>query len=231
MRHDVRDVQKERSIFVFLDERDREIGEPPRETALVRILLDDPRILDPWQGRNILHHGMVAAVVIRVWNANEVIEPVPGRVELGAVPEVPLSVHGGCVTSSSADLRQQQLAVRDPLVAGMVERPGEPHSLSVAAGHERRAGRGADRLRDIEVGEPHPFLRHAVEMRRANIFRAEAADIPVPQVVREQQHDIRRRRNQPPRVRRSQRQQHRQHRDCHHGCECQLTTDFADGHG
>ena len=65
-----------------------------------------------------------------------------------------------------------------PMLRPRPERAEDADAVRVAAGHQRRPRRRADGLGDVEIGEPHPLGRHAVEVRRRRLG-AEAADVGV----------------------------------------------------
>jgi hypothetical protein len=60
----------------------------------------------------------------------------------------------------------------------------------VQAGQQAGSARGADRGTGIVTGETHPFPRHAVQIRSADILLAVAAEIAVAQVVGEDVNDV-----------------------------------------
>ncbi len=60
----------------------------------------------------------------------------------------------------------------------------------VLAGHEDAARGGADRSTAVEIGEPHPLGRHAVEVRRAVALLAVAAQLRRAEVVGQDQHHV-----------------------------------------
>ena len=57
--------------------------------------------------------------------------------------------------------------------------------------HQRRPRRRANRLRRVGIRKAHAFLREAVEIRRAMILAAVAAQIIHAEVIRENEHNIR----------------------------------------
>src|SRR5581483_11166299 len=63
-------------------------------------------------------------------------------------------------------------------------------ALRIAAGHERRPRRRADR-RAVEARELHPLARHPLEVRRLLLRRPERADVAVAEVVEEQNDEVR----------------------------------------
>src|SRR6185503_1763980 len=58
------------------------------------------------------------------------------------------------------------------------------------AGHENAAGRCANCIAGIMLGQAHAFTSHSIEVGRANLLLAEAADVAVPQIIRENEDDV-----------------------------------------
>ena len=54
----------------------------------------------------------------------------------------------------------------------------------------RRARRRANRLRDMEAGEPRPLAREPVDVRRPDVLRAIATKIAVTEVISEDEDDV-----------------------------------------
>ena len=62
--------------------------------------------------------------------------------------------------------------------------------VGIAAGEQGRARGRTDRLGDMEIGEPPPFAGEPVEVRRLETLGAEAADVAISLIVREDDDDI-----------------------------------------
>ena len=77
-----------------------------------------------------------------------------------------------------------------PTLLSWLSAPNRLTRLAVAAGHERRARRGADRLRDVEAGEARSLGRQAIEIRRLECLCAKAADVAVALIVGEDEDDV-----------------------------------------
>jgi len=73
---------------------------------------------------------------------------------------------------------------------GAEDAGGETHASRILAGHERGAGRGAERSGDGEVGEAQPFGRHAVKVRSADVGGAVGGDVTVAEIVAVDENDI-----------------------------------------
>src|SRR5262249_31050323 len=56
-------------------------------------------------------------------------------------------------------------------------------AAGVQASHQRTAGLSTDASATIDLGQPHSFRGQSVEVRRGDLLLSEAADVPVPQVV------------------------------------------------
>src|SRR3989442_12757486 len=108
---------------------------------------------------------MIRPHVVRVREAEIFIETVPRREELRRIAQMPLAKDRGGVSAGFEDLRQGQFLVADAQLRVWTERAEQADAIRVATREQRRARRGANRLTDIEVRGPHPFERHAVEVR------------------------------------------------------------------
>jgi hypothetical protein len=117
--------------------------------------------------------------------AEEVIEPVTVGTELRLVAQVPLANESRAITVVLQQLWKGAARRSQPLVlrgARGAERILNAISLLVAAADEHRPRRRAVR-RGVEVGQPHPVLREAVDVGRLDVWRPIAADVPIADVV------------------------------------------------
>ena len=64
-------------------------------------------------------------------------------------------------------------------------------AVGVTSGQESGARGGADGLRDMEVPEDRPLVRHAVDIRRLVPLGSELADVGIAHVVVEEDDDVR----------------------------------------
>ena len=71
----------------------------------------------------------------------------------------------------------------------LVDHRADPHLVRVPPGHQRRPRRAAPGL-IVKLGQRHPAAGERVDVRRRD-FRPEAADVGVPQVVGQDEHDVR----------------------------------------
>ena len=67
-------------------------------------------------------------------------------------------------------------------VAGKQHLRHGQHALRITAGHQRRARRRTNRRR-VKARQLHPFVRHAIEVRRAIQLRPERPDVGVTEIV------------------------------------------------
>ena len=114
MRHDVRDVQKERLLAVPFEKLNRPLGEPPRELRLIGIEFGCLVAVDQRQRRNRLHDRMQRAVVIRVRNAEELVESVSQRRELRSMSEMPFAEDRRRIAALLQQFRQQDFVTWMP---------------------------------------------------------------------------------------------------------------------
>ena len=196
-----------------LDEGDGALGVPGGEPALVLgrdLGVDDRFPLDQGERRvgAGLRLGVVRPHVVRVGEAEVLIEAVMHREEARMMAEVPLARHPGRVALLLQHLGERGLPVRDAVPGLRAERPVDADAVGIAAGQERRPRGRADRLGDVEVGEPPPLAREPVEVRRGEPGGTIAADVGISQVVGEDDDDVRRPRCRVERGRREQRGDH-----------------------
>ena len=124
--------------------------------------------------------------------------PCRERVAVGIVgphAQMPLADGPGGVAAFLEQFGQRHFAVRQ-----MPRRAIAQHAkLFVAhaaadripSGQQRRAAGRADFGRRVEIGEPHPLGRHAIQVRRADAGMPVAAQIAVAQVVGQDENDVR----------------------------------------
>ena len=133
---------------------------------------------------------MVGPHVVRVGQAEVIVEPVLHGKELLEVPEVPFPVAGGSVSLLLADLGDRDL-LRVNADCGLgTEGTQDAHPYVVAA-REQPGPRGrAHGLRHVEVGEFPAFLGHAVEVRGGVALGPEGPDVGVSHIVHEHDDDV-----------------------------------------
>ena len=136
-------------------------------------------------------------------SAEEIVEALHVGHELGpigprarsALPRsapghVPFADKPADITAFRQDFRYRPfLGVKHGVRAFRVARLGEPNGI--AAGKQRRPGRPAYIL-GVEASQPHPLVRHAINIRRANMPVAVAGEIAVAEIVGEDHDKIRR---------------------------------------
>ena len=195
VRHRVREVKEEGLILVTFDKGNRSLGVEARQPALVvgrDLAIDDPVSLD--QGKRRISAGfgfwVIRPHVVGVGQPEVFIKPVMERQEARMMSEMPLAGDAGRVPSLLEQLGHRRLAVGDAVLGAGAERAVDADPVGVAAGQQRRARGRANRLRDVEVGEPPPFARQAVEVRRHETLRSKTADVTIALVVSENDHNI-----------------------------------------
>jgi hypothetical protein len=106
----VRQVQKERLLFVVLDEPDGALREQRGELGLVGIQLGHRVAFDQRQfGKEVLPLRVSRPHVVRVRQAEVFVEPVPERQERLFVPEMPFAEDRRCIPALLQDLRDREL--------------------------------------------------------------------------------------------------------------------------
>ena len=144
------------------------------EAAVQRAVRDRSRVIDP-------PHGFETVLVDRL----------PLLVK-ERQPDVPLAEHRRFVADLPQHRRKCEPIVRDQ--AGSA-RAGEDAAVVESERHppgeQAVPCRRADRRGAVGVGEPHPLLGQPVDMRRRDLrLRVVAADVPVAEIVGEDQQDV-----------------------------------------
>ena len=188
-----RHVEKERSVLVRLDEGERLLFHqvvrelPALPGAVVPFELDLLAI--PIEEGRIVIVGVALAVV-----AEKKIEALPVGVPFGAVAaQAPLPGRGGRVAARLEELGDRDRGVGDRDLSLGLHRlvVAHPGVAVVLPGHEGAARRRADGAPAIEVGKEHPFGGHLVDAGRADFLLAVGAKLAVPQVVGQNENDVR----------------------------------------
>ena len=117
--------------------------------------------------------------------AVEVVETLTeGMAFLSDLSQSPLSDEGSGVTRLLEGLGHGEVLFAQALSGHVSARVSADVSMAhVLAGHEDAPGRRADRAPRVEAGEFHALAGHAVETGGLDQFLAEAAEIPVAEVV------------------------------------------------
>src|SRR5690606_27565635 len=128
----------------------------------------------------------VTVHVVRVRDAEVAVETLPRGEELGTMAEVPLPDARGGVAALPERLGDRPLLGGEPAFRiGKEDSPAvAAHAVShgKAPGEKGGATRSANGRGRIELGEPHAFACHAVEMRRADRRMPVGGEIAVAEV-------------------------------------------------
>jgi hypothetical protein len=130
--------------------------------------------------------------VVRVRQAEILVEAMTGRQKLRMMSQVPLAEDGRGITALFHQLRDRHFIRMDTMPRTRTERARDADAIRITAGEERSARCGADGLRHVEVREPPSFAREAVQVRRLISACAEDSDVGVAQIVGEYDNDVRR---------------------------------------
>jgi len=192
--HRVRDVEKERPVTTFVDERYGVFGIPGGELCLFfagdfgvnhGFVFDQREIGKPFAGG-----GMKGPHIVGVGEPEVFIEAVSGGEELGQMAKVPFTVDGGIVTQRFEDFGDGGFVRVYPDFRLGAECALNSDTIRIAAGEQSGSGSRADGLSSVEVGEADAFFGHLIEIRRFDIGRAEDADILITLVVGEDNHEV-----------------------------------------
>ena len=124
--------------------------------------------------------------------AEEFVEAVHGRQEFVPIAQMVLAELAGGVAQRLEHFSDGRVFLLQADGGAGHADLGQARADRVLAGDEARAAGGAALL-GVVVGEGHPFLRHAVDVRGlvAHHAATEVADVPYPDVVPPEDQDIR----------------------------------------
>ena len=134
--------------------------------------------------------GVFRPHVVRIRQAEIVIEPMASGQELRVISQMPLPIDGCCVVTLLEEFRNRHLVFMDAYLALRPESAPDADPIWIAAGEKGGARSGADRLGRMEVGEPNPLFRETVQIRGLKPFRAETSHIRIALVVGEDDDDV-----------------------------------------
>ena len=106
----------------------------------------------------------------------------------GSLIEMPLADDGRGVAGGLQQLGGRLLGRIEPGLGAVV---GKAVEMAVFARLDHRPARPADRVRHKRPVEPHPFLRHAVDIRRLVAAAVVGADRLIAVIVGEDEQDVR----------------------------------------
>jgi hypothetical protein len=158
---------------------------------LVGIEFDHLFVFVERQRRNSFRDGMKRAVVVGVRDAEPFVETATCGQKLRMMTEVPFAERRGGVALLLEEFAEELFPRMQAGRAGVVQGAAHADAIGITAGHQCRARRGADRLRNIETREPRALRGETIDVRRADVFRAVTTDIAVAKIVGEDEHDVR----------------------------------------
>ena len=192
------EVEEEGLLAMRGDEFHGGLGEAFRERFGRDGGIDDGFVLHERQGWPVFLGEFVVDHVLAVGNAEEDVEAVASRQKVRLVAEVPFAEAGGGVAVLLQELGHRLLAGMDAACGDGLQNGRadgadvQANAAWVATGHQGRATRCADSAGRVEAGELAPLRRHAIEVWCAMLrLRIEARDVPVAEVVAEDDDDIR----------------------------------------
>ena len=193
MRRAVGHLEKERTASVFGDEGH---GTIRQLVAQVAVVFSGRRVL-PEVGLPVAAHMRVPIDVARQ-KTPEIVEAVAVGMELGLEAKMPFADEGGRIPLVLQELRQRTSGRREADIEASGRRGGvclertlEPQALLVAARDQRRPRGRAHRRVRVELCQPDAFAREPIEIGCLDVRRAVAAQIAIPEVVGDDEHDVR----------------------------------------
>ena len=136
---------------------------------------------------------MIEVVHAAAQDPVELIEAVPDGPVLREIAQVPLADQRRRVARPLEQRCRGGMLRREPdTVVAVGERLGQPDGKAsgISAGHEGDPGRGADRGRGVVAGEAESFPGEPIEMGRAIVRPAVAAQVAIAEVVRQNKQDV-----------------------------------------
>lgn len=186
VRHGMCEIEEEGPLALFAQEGECALGVTSRERGLRYRVFDR---LFPFDQAHGTH-------VVAVENAEIGIKTAvrgPGRDLL--MPKVPFADHAGGVATPLQQFGQknfargkpQGIALRSSIRRGISV---EPVVKRIAACEQGSAGGRAKRSRGIEVRETGAFARQSIKLRSAMAGMAVTAQVSVPKIIGQNEHDI-----------------------------------------
>jgi hypothetical protein len=130
VRHGVRHVQEERRVTMPLDEAHRALRVPGCELRLIGVGLDDLVAVDEGKIRiEVLLLRMPGPHVVRIGQAEVLVEAVLLREKRLQVAQVPLAENGRRIRSLLQHLRDRHLVGVDAVLGRVVERAQDAHPV------------------------------------------------------------------------------------------------------
>ena len=213
MRHDVRDVQKERLFLVSFDKIDAAFGQLSSEMRLIRIVGDERFAVVKGQRRHIFNNRVILAVVVGIRDAKELIEAIASRKKLDDSAQMPFAETGGGIPLMLADFRQQRFVRMNAFAARVIECSEHRHSDGVTTGHRGRSAGRTHAGSNVEISKFPTLLSHAIEIRSFKALRSKTANVRVPLIIGHDDHNV----GSVGRMERRRRQRPKRERSANHG--------------
>ena len=102
---------------------------------------------------------------------------------------MPLANGGRRITLTFQQFRQRDLLRVQPVVVPRKHDTADTDASRMASGHQRGSSRRTDG-RNIEAAELRSLSRHAINIRRRNVFGPKARQIAIAKIVRKDHDDI-----------------------------------------
>jgi hypothetical protein len=161
-----------------------------------RIEPHDAMILHPHERRMAVHDGNAKKVIETALQRPRLQIGVPVRFGLVAESEVPLAKTCRGVALALQHARQRWFRHIDNERTRIHHRPPDVFAERILAREQCIPRRRANRRRRMRVREPPPLVREPVDIRRLHLQRAIAAEIAIAEVICEDEHDVRLRREE-----------------------------------
>lgn len=194
VRHVVRDIEEKGPVPLSMYEVDRAFGIASGEQALVRVDFDDVISLQETNSglaeAALFERRASGAHVVGALRAKEFVEAVLEGEGGMVMAQMPLAKDCGGVAPFAQNFGQQFFIGVDAVGCIGADDGGDADALRITTGEQRGARRGADRRRDVEIGEAHSLARQPVEMGRLKAFGSLSADVGVSLVVGEDDDNV-----------------------------------------
>ena len=180
-------VDQERLVLVPLDEVDGVIG---HQVGGIALLGGQPVLFPPVLATRLVDVDPVIDVPRE--EADELVEALVDRVVFLGITKMPLAEEGGSVALRFQHFGKGRLLRSEAgvTVVPRREHPADPAALLVATGQQRRTGRAADGAIGMEIGETNAARGQGIDVRGLESIVPEASEIPIPQVIRQNDDEV-----------------------------------------
>jgi hypothetical protein len=116
------------------------------------------------QDFEVVHQGP-GVHVVAVRDSKVFVEAAAGRQKLREVTQMPFANTHGFISFGLEHLGDGHFIIGEPRLVVREKHPRHTHASRISPRQQGRPGRRTHGISGIELGEPHPLLGHAIEVR------------------------------------------------------------------